>query len=161
MHRGYYMELLNWTAVNRKRSNGIPYWREDYVLGYDLDMEDFAALTKTFNERALTHSEESRLHNHVLTMLNIVLENPKLTYTKQEVPELADAMYMDGWGALRYIKDGRRPYSYVYRSMFTAACRYFKRKIASRAREEAIAEHINEVYEEFMDSISDHKVRGQ
>ena len=118
------MELLNWTAVNRKRSNGIPYWREDYVLGYDLDMEDFAALTKTFNERALTHPEESRLHNHVLTMLNIVLENPKLTYTKQEVPELADAMYMDGWGALRYIKDGRRPYSYVYRSMFTAACRF-------------------------------------
>ena len=38
------MELLTWTAVNRKRCNGIPYWREDYVLGYDLDMLDFTEL---------------------------------------------------------------------------------------------------------------------
>lgn len=153
------MELLTWTAVNRKRCNGIPYWREDYVLGYDLDMLDFTELTKAFNERELSHPEEGRLHNHVLTMINIVLENPKLSYNKQEVADLADAMYMDGWGALRYIKDGRKPYSYVYRSMYTAACRFFKRKIANRAKEEAIAEHISEVYEDFMDSISDHKVR--
>lgn len=153
------MQTLKWTETSRKRDNSLSHDHPDYVPGYDLDMADFTALTATYNERALSRQEEDRLHLYVMTLMNIVLENPKLNPRREELDQLTDAMYIDGWGSLRYIRDGKKPYSYVYRSMFTAACRFFKRKIKEREKEEAIRNHCAEAYDEWLDEVGDHKVR--
>lgn len=153
------MQTLKWTETSRKRNNSLSHDHPDYVPGYDLDMADFTELTATYNERALSRQEEDRLHLYVMTLMNIVLENPKLNPRHDEIDQLTDAMYIDGWGSLRYIRDGRKPYSYVYRSMFTAACRFFKRKIKEREKEEAIRNHCAEAYDEWLGEVGDHKVR--
>lgn len=151
------MEILAWKAVNRKRSNKLQHTDPSYVKGYDLDMTDFTWLVNQFNSRTLSHQEETRLHLYVMTMLNIVLENPKLNPSKDEMDGITDAMYMDGWGSLRYIKDGRKPYSYVYRSMYTAGCRFYRRKIKERAKEDAIQSWIDDTYNEWLDSVRSHR----
>ena len=153
------MQTLKWTETSRKRNNSLSHDHPDYVPGYDLDMADFTELTATYNERALSRQEEDRLHLYVMTLMNIVLENPKLNPRHDEIDQLTDAMYIDGWGSLRYIRDGKKPYSYVYRSMFTAACRFFKRKIKEREKEEAIRNHCVEAYDEWLGAVGDHKVR--
>lgn len=153
------MERLIWTPVKRKRCNTLPYTSTEYVLGYDLDMEDFTQLVATYNTRALLRDEENRLYDHIRTMVNIVLENPKLKPSKDEIDGITDSMFMDGWGALKYIKGGKKPYSYIYRSMYTAACRFYTRKIKEREKAEAIADHVNEVFTDWLESVTDHKKR--
>lgn len=152
------MELLKWNAVTRNRSNDIPHDSPDYVRGYDLDMEDFAAMVVKFNDRTLKYAEECRLADYVRTMINIVMENPKINpRTREEREDVADSMFLDGWNALRYIKNGAKPYSYVYRSMYTAACRYYKKLVKDRKKQEALQAAIDECYAEYHESISDGK----
>ena len=153
------MKLLTWKKVNRKRMR-LPYDDPEFVVGYDLDMNDFTALTTSYNSRNLTTEEENRLHRYVMTMMNIVLEHPKINPSANEIDDLTDIMYMDGWNALHYIKPGKKPDSYIYRSMYTAACtKYFKKKITERSKADAIEEHCQEIYTEWLDEVSDHKVR--
>lgn len=153
------MELLIWVNPNRKRSNKLAYSDPNFVVGYDLDMADFSALVDTYNQRNLLPEEETRLHKYVMTMMNIVLENPKINPSKGEIDELTDVMYLDGWGSLKHIKPGVKPYSYIYRSMYTAACtRYYLKKIKERLKADAIEQHCQEQYTEWLDEVSDHKV---
>ena len=152
------MELLYWKKVDRKRSREIPYDHEDFVRGYDLDMKDFTALVEMFNQRPLSAEEETRLYDWIRTMCNIVFENPKINCRNTgEKEACADAMFIDMWSSLKYIKNGASPYSYIYRSGYTAACRYFKKKISDRKKEEAIAEHLQECYIEYLDATNDRK----
>lgn len=148
------MEIITWKNINRKRSNLIPHDSPEFNRGYDLDMADFTALVVKYNDKTLTHTEEDRLYLYVMTMMNIVLENPKLNPTKSEMNALTDAMFLDGWNALHYIKDGRKPYSYIYRSMYTAACRYYKKVIKDREKKEKLDEWIDDVYAEYVESVS-------
>lgn len=153
------MELLHWGKVDRKRLREIPYTHEDFVLGYDLDMADFTSLVEMFNQRTLTAEGETRLYDYVRTMINIVFENPKIKCRNTaEKEECADIMFVDCWNALRYIKAGRSPYSYIYRSGYTAACRYFKKKIADRKKREAIDKHLKECAEDYKAAVSDGRV---
>lgn len=152
------MQLLYWEKVDRKRSREIPYNHKDFVRGYDLDMVDFTSLVEIFNRGSLTSEEETRLYDYVRTMMNIVFENPKINpRNTSEKEDCADFAFPDAWGSLRYIKGGASPYSYVYRSIYTAACRYFKKKISDRKKEEAIAEHLQECYIEYLDATNDRK----
>lgn len=151
-HRSF-MEIITWNKISRKRSNLIPHDSPDFNRGYDLDMADFTALVGKYNDKTLTHTEEERLYLYVMTMINIVLENPKLNPTKVEMDALTDAMFLDGWNALHYIKDGRKPYSYIYRSMYTAACRYYKKVIKDREKKEQLNQWIDDAYAEYMESV--------
>lgn len=153
------MQLLYWKKIDRKRSREIPYDHADFVLGYDLDMKDFTELVALFNERPLLATEEARLYDYIRTMINIVFENPKINCRNtKEREDCADFAFPDAWGSLRYIKNGASPYSYIYRSIFTASCRYFKKKISDRKKEEAIEEHLRECAEEYKASVSDGRV---
>lgn len=153
------MKLLHWEKVDRKRSREIPYTNENFVLGYDLDMTDFTSLVEMFNKQQLPSDEESRLYSYIMTMLNIVFENPKVNpRNTDEKEDCADSMFVDCWNALRYIKTGTSPYSYIYRAGYTAACRYFKKKIADRKKNEAIKEHLRECSEEYKNDVSDGRV---
>ena len=153
------MELLRWSKVDRKRRNDLSYDDPEYVLGFDLDMDDLTKLVTTYNKCQLSRPEEDRLLNHVKTIISIVLFNPKINPSTSEFDELTDAMFLDCWNALHYIKENAKPYSYLYRAGYTCACRYFKTKIQKRQREEAINEHIWEQFELYKDSVTDHKVR--
>lgn len=152
------MELLKWREVNRKRNKNIRYTDEDYVVGYDLDQMDFAELVAKFNAKTLSYIEECRLALHVRTMLNIVLENPKIQPRPDEIDGLTDAMFLAMWNSLKYIKEGRKPYSYMYQSGSNAAHRYYKTLIHAREKEEAIMQHLHRVYDEWQEEQSDGKV---
>ena len=154
------MQLIKWTPVGRKRNKTIRYTDPEYIRGYDIDIVDFSELVDKYNENKLTSTEENRLLDHVLTMIQIVTENPDINPRPGELDELTDVMFMDAWGALRYIKPKKNPYSYIYRSAYTGACtRYYKKKITERTKSEAIERHCREVFDQYNDSISDHKVR--
>lgn len=156
------MQTLKWKAVKRKRSNNIKHDDPEYVRGYDLDMDDFTVLVGKYNENTLTRMEENRLADYMLTMINIVLENPKINPKgAEELDALTDDMFLAGWGALKYIKDGRKPYSYVYRSLYTGACRYYKKVISDRKKQEALDQMIEEAMAEYHEAVGDGKVRTQ
>jgi len=113
---------------------------------------------ETFNQRQLLSEEEARLYDYVRTMMNIVFENPKINCRNtKEREDCADSMFVDMWSSLTYIKNGASPYSYIYRSGYTAACRYFKKKISDRKKDEAIQEHLQECYTEYLDATNDRK----
>lgn len=152
------MELLKWRPIDRKRNKNIRYTDADYVTGYDLDMDDFSLLVGKFNAGSLSYPEECRLTVHVRTMLNIVLENPKIQPRPDEIDPLTDAMFMAMWGSLKYIKEGKKPYSYMYQAGRNAAHRWYKNLIRARAKEAAIEQHLHEVYDEWVEENSDGKV---
>lgn len=153
------MELLRWSKVDRKRRNDLSYDDPEYVLGFDLDMADLTKLVTTYNKCQLSRPEEDRLLNHVKTIISIVLFNPKINPSSDEFDDLTDAMFLDCWNALHYIKENAKPYSYLYRAGYTCACRFFKTKIQKRQREEAINEHLWDQFQQYIDSVTDHKVR--
>lgn len=153
------MDLIRWNPVKRKRSNDFKYTDAEFVRGYDIDMPDFTELVTKYNTSVLLPKEENRLSDYVLTLMQIVTENPKINPQPDELSDLADAMFLDIWNALHYIKPNTKPYSYLYRAGYTCACRFFKRKITERQKAEEINEHVTEEFVLYHDSVIDHKVR--
>ena len=153
------MNLLFWKPITRKRERTLSYLDPDFVIGYDLDVADFTVLVEKFNKNTLSASEETRLYDNVRTMINIIFENPQINpRSKAEKEDCADMMFVDCWNALKYIKEGRSPYSYVYRAGYTAACRYYKKKIAERRKQEAIDQHLWECFRDYQEAQSDGRV---
>lgn len=153
------MDLIRWNPVKRKRSNDFKYTDAEFVRGYDIDMPDFTELVTKYNTSVLLPKEENRLSDYVLTLMQIVTENPKINPQPDELSDLADAMFLDIWNALHYIKPNTKPYSYLYRAGYTCACRFFKKKITERQKAEEINEHVTEEFVLYHDSVIDHKVR--
>ena len=153
------MDLIRWNPVNRKRSNDFKYTDAEFVRGYDIDMPDFTELVTKYNTSELLPKEETRLSDYVLTLMQIVTENPKINPQPDELSDLTDAMFLDIWNALHYIKPNTKPYSYLYRAGYTCACRFFKKKITERQKAEEINAHVTEEYVLYHDSVTDHKVR--
>ena len=59
------MEPLRWKSPNRKRQVGIKYTDPAYVIGYDLDNEDFTEIIiKLKNNEVLTAQEDKRYGSH-------------------------------------------------------------------------------------------------
>lgn len=156
-HRSF-MEILIWKPIDRKRQKDISYQSPEFNKGYDLDMTDFTALVGKYNANTLTNAEENRLYMYVMTMMNIVLEHPKVNPAKWEMDDLTDLMFMDGWNALHYIKEGVKPYSYIYRSMYVAVLKYYKKVFKERERKEQLDAWIDEAYAEYKESIGTGKV---
>lgn len=153
------MELIKWSPIDRKRLKDIRFTDPGYVRGYDLDKTDLTLLVTKYNQSELSRHEENRLMDHVLTLMQIVTENPRINPRPGELDELTDQMFLDMWNALHYIKENANPYSYLYRAGYTCACRFFKKRITDRMKEEAIRQHTEEEFLLYKDSISDHKVR--
>ena len=152
------MKLLSWNRVERKREKKISHTDENFVWGYDLDLDDLSLLISRHNGMSISEAESDRLYRYVMTMINIVFENPKVNPRSVEEKEaIADHMFMKVWGALKYIKDGSNPYSYLYRSGFTAVGEYYNGLFRERRKEDAIQEHLQTCYDEYMSEFADHK----
>lgn len=147
-------------GLNRRRMRKASYTDPKYVRGYDVDLNDMAELARKFRKERLSGPEENRLLDHVLTIMAIVLEHPKIQRLGDtELDECTDAMFMDAWNSLGYLKDGSDPYSYVYRSAYMAAWKWFKKRVKTKERDEAIQLHIESCWNEWEDVVSDHKTK--
>ena len=124
------MKQIRWNAVSRKRLRNARYTDPEYVVGYDLDTHDMDELVAKFNANNITETESNRLGRHVLTLMQIVVENPKfLSRPKEDYEELTDYMFLKMWGAIKYIDITKgRAYSYLYRSGYTAVASYYQNK---------------------------------
>ena len=83
-----------------------------------------------------------------------------IAYISKEYPSTSptDFIFPDIWGSFRYIKAGANPFSYIYRSGYTAACRFFKKKIIERNKSAEINEHLAECLSEYREDSSDGRV---
>ena len=151
------MKPLKWEPIDRKRRKDIAYTDKSFVRAYDIDMADFSSLVDKFNKTELEHAEQDRLQLWVMTMMNIVLENPKVNPGRDELEDLADQIFYDMWRSLKYIKPNTKPYSYVYLAGITAVSTFYSKKIRERQKVKAIEEHIDEVYREYMAETADPK----
>lgn len=154
------MKQIRWNSVNRKRLRNARYTDPEYVVGYDLDTHDMDALVTKFNSNNITETEADRLGRHVLTLMQIVIENPKfLSRPKEDYEELTDYMFLKMWGAIKYIDTTKgRAYSYLYRSGYTAVASYYQNKNKVEEREKQIDEYLQDVWQEYDEERSDHKV---
>lgn len=157
------MEPLRWKSPNRKRQVGIKYTDPAYVIGYDLDNEDFTEIIiKLKNKEPLTAQEDKRYGEYVLTVIEMVLENSKFKVkTSEEKYEMRDQMYFELCSGLLSFKPEKKSniFSYAYRIAYVAGIHYFTNKEKNRKKSEAIIEHCMEELQEYIDSITDHKKR--
>lgn len=154
------MKQLRWKPVNRKRFKDISYTNSSYVVGYDLDSSDMDCLVSKYNSNTITDAESNRLGIHVLTLLQIVMENPKFkSRPKEDYENLTDHMFMKMWTALKYIDTSKgRAYSYLYRSGYTAVSDFYIRKGKAEERQKEIDAYLADVWQTYDDECSDHKV---
>jgi len=154
------MKQIRWNAVSRKRLRNARYTDPEYVVGYDLDTHDMDDLVTKFNADTITGPESDRLGRHVLTLMQIVVENPKfLSRPKEDYEELTDYMFLKMWGAIKYIDTTKgRAYSYLYRSGYTAVASYYQTKNKVEEREKQIDEYLQDVWQEYDEERSDHKI---
>lgn len=158
------MEPLRWKSPNRKRQVGIKHTDSAYVIGYDLDNEDFTEIIiKLKDKEPLTAQEDKRYGEYVLTVIEMVLENSKFkAKTSEEKYEMRDQMYFELCSGLLSFKPEKKSniFSYAYRIAYVAGIHYFTNKEKNRKKSEAIMEHCMEELQEYIDSITDHKAKS-
>lgn len=156
------MNLPRWKNPGRKRILLISHKDLKYCKYYDLDVEDFTNLVnKLHNKEILTEQENNRYGIYLITMTYIVLENSKFrNKSMQERNEIADQInYELCIGLPCFNKDkGYSIYSYAYRIAYVAGCHYFTNKNREVKKEKIILDHCYEELQQYIDSISTHKV---
>lgn len=158
------MNIYRWNDPGRKRKTEISYTDGDYCKYYDLDLEDFTGIvTKLHNKERLTPAENDRYAVYIYTVINIVLENDKFKGKSRDEQEgLADqAVYelCTGLPCFNAAK-GSSIYSYAYRICYTAFCHYYTNREKDRKKQESIMEHCMEELREYLDAVTDGKVRN-
>lgn len=157
------MNLPRWKNPGRKRILLISYNDPKYCKYYDLDVEDFTNLViKLCNKEILSEQENNRYGIYLITITYIVLENSKFkNKSSEEKSEMADQItYELCTGLLSYKPEKKSNiYSYAYRIAYVAGIHYFTNKEKDRKKSETIMEHCMEELQEYLDSITDHKVK--
>lgn len=156
------MDSIKWKNPHRKRHNDIRYTNADYVIGYDLDLVDFEYIVnKLKNNQTLTEQENIRYGNHILTVIELVIEGPKYkNKSYEEKQELREQMYYElCTGITQFDPSKGKLYSYAYRIAWIAGIHYYKELKEFIKKNKAIEEHCQEEYNFYLDEYSDHKVR--
>lgn len=158
------MNIYRWNNPGRKRKTEISYTDGDYCKYYDLDLEDFTRLVSRLHDgKRLTAEENNRYAVYIYTVVNIVLENDKFKGKSRDEQEgLADqAVYelCTGLPCFNAAK-GSSIYSYAYRICYTAFCHYYTNREKDRKKQESIMEHCMEELREYLDAVTDGKVRN-
>lgn len=155
--------LPKWKNPGRKRKLDISFKDNNFTKYYDLDLDDFTNIVvKLHNKEQLENEQNDRYAMYIYTIIYIVLENPKFSkkpYDERE--ELADQAIFELLNGLPTfnIEKGSSIYSYAYRICYTAFCHVYTKKAKDLAKQEAIIAHCLEELDEYIDSITDHKVK--
>ena len=138
------MNFFEWKSVKRKRSKILHYTDKDFVQGYDVDVDDIVNLSKKVSPDTLTYSERERLGIQIISIVNIVFENPKIRIIDQDVKQQAAIRSFGAmWKSLDKISE-RNAFSYLYTVGFNAWKKFTRASIAKRRKNDAIRTHVNE-----------------
>lgn len=151
------MNFFEWKSVKRKRSRSLHYTDNDFVQGYDVDVHDIVNLSKKVAQDTLTYSERERLGVHLITIVNIVFENPKIRIIDREAKQqAAERSFIAMWKSLDKISE-RNAFSYLYTVGFNAWKKYTRASISKRRKNDAIRKHINECMDTYINECSSGK----
>lgn len=158
------MDAIYWRNPGRKRIIGINYSNPAYVSGYDLDNDDFAMIVnKLKNQQRITYDEDRRYGLYIRTMMEIVLENSRFkNKTVDEKYGMRDTMYYELCSGIKSFDSSKKSgiFSYAYRIAYVAGIHYFTNNAKAKLKQDAIVEHCIEELQQYIDSITDHKVRN-
>lgn len=152
-----FMNFFEWKTVKRKRSKSLHYTDSEFVQGYDVDVHDIVNLSKKVEQDALTYSERERLGVHIITIVNIVFENPKIRIIDRDIKlQAAERSFIAMWKSLDKISE-RNAFSYLYTVGFNAWKKFASASIAKRRKNDAICTHINECIDLYINECSSGK----
>lgn len=152
-----FMNFFEWKTVNRKRSKCLRYTDNEFVQGYDVDVLDIVNLSKKVAQDTLTYSERERLGVHIITIVNIVFENPKIRIIDRDIKQqAAERSFIAMWKSLDKISE-INAFSYLYTVGFNAWKKFARASIAKRRKNDAICTHINECTELYINECSSGK----
>lgn len=152
-----FMNFFEWKTVQRKRSKILHYTDSDFVQGYDVDVRDIVNLSKKVSPDTLTYSERERLGVHIITIVNIVFENPKIRIIDRDIKlQAAERSFIAMWKSLDKLSE-RNAFSYLYTVGFNAWKKFARASIAKRRKNDAICAHINECAELYINECSSGK----
>ena len=158
------MNPMRWKDPGRKRIIDIKYNDENYVPGYDIDVNDFADLVCKLKKKIhLSSIEDKRYGEYIMAIIETVIESPKFKSNDRNVKfELRDQMaYELCTGILSFNPDKKSSiFSYAYRIAYVAGCHYFTNRTNDKAKQKAITEHCLEEMQEYIESITNHKINN-
>lgn len=156
------MDALRWHSPNRKRIVDIRYDDPEYVPGYDIDVQDFTEIVKCNKDRVrLSTDQDTRYGHYIMSIIEMVICSPKFKGNDRMTKfNLRDQMYFELCsGILSYNPDKKSNiFSYAYRIAYVAGCHYFTNKNKEVKKEKIILDHCYEELQQYIDSISTHKV---
>ena len=151
------MNFFEWKTVKRKRSKILQYTDNEFVQGYDVDIQDIVNLSKKVEQDALTYSERERLGVHIITIVNIVFENPKIRIIDRDIKQqAAERSFIAMWKSLDKISE-RNAFSYLYTVGFNAWKKFVRSSISKRRKNDAICTHVNECINLYINECSSGK----
>lgn len=151
------MNFFEWKSVKRKRSKSLHYTDKDFVQGYDVDVDDIVNLSKKVSPDTLTYSERERLGIQIISIVNIVFENPKIRIIDQDVKQQAAIRSFSAmWKSLDKISK-RNAFSYLYTVGFNAWKKFTRASIAKRRKNDAIRIHVNECIDMYINECASGK----
>lgn len=152
-----FMNFFEWKTVKRKRSKSLRYTDSEFVQGYDVDVHDIVNLSKKVEPDTLTYSERERLGVHIITIVNIVFENPKIRIIDRDIKQqAAERSFIAMWKSLDKISE-RNAFSYLYTVGFNAWKKFTRASIAKRRKNDVICAHINECIDLYINECSSGK----
>ena len=152
-----FMNFFEWKTVKRKRSKILQYTDNEFVQGYDVDIQDIVNLSKKVAQDTLTYSERERLGVHIITIVNIVFENPKIRIIDCDIKlQAAERSFIAMWKSLDKISE-RNAFSYLYTVGFNAWKKFTRASIAKRRKNDAICTHVNECIDLYINECSSEK----
>lgn len=152
-----FMNFFEWKTVKRKRSKSLRYTDREFVQGYDVDVHDIVNLSKKVEPDTLTYSERERLGVHIITIVNIVFENPKIRIIDRDIKQqAAERSFIAMWKSLDKISE-RNAFSYLYTVGFNSWKKFTRASIAKRRKNDAICTHIKECVDLYINESSSGK----
>lgn len=154
----------------RKRFTDAHYTDTDFVLGYDIDNDDFAEiLSKRKQGIDLSHAEQDRLGYYLGAIVNLTFRSNKATGStrgcgyKSTQDEYCDAIFtwlmlhsLDKYDPTKLNAQGKpsKPYSFFVKASSFAVISYWSNKKKERTKHEAIQQHCQDVYDYVVNEVS-------
>ena len=158
------MEIPRWKDPGRKRNTEISYKDPDFCKYYDIDLEDLTHIVSILKEGdILSETDNDRYGTYIITISLIAMESPKFkNKTRMEREEILDYMTYELLNGITKfdLPRGSSIYSYAYRIAWVAGIHYYTDKINNYKKKQEIEKHCLEELAEYLDEISNHKVRS-
>lgn len=153
----------------RKRFIDAHYTDEGFVLGYDIDNDDFAdILAKRKAEETLTHAEQDRLGYYLGAVVNMTFRKDRQVGStkgcgyKYSQEEYCDEIFtwlmlhsLDKYDPTRLNAQGQpsKPFSFFTRAANFAVITYFSNKKKEKEKNAAIDAHVRYLNDYVTDTI--------